>query len=288
MGFAMTDAEDVRGLLAVHRPGYRIDSVVLLGAGTDNVAFEVNDELIVRFAARPDPVVVDREARLLSAVAALSPLPVPTPVFTVPEQGCVAYFKLPGVPLLDLPQLRSRTSIAAALGGLLAILHAVPVERLAGLVEPDVLPAAEWLSEAAESFAATAAEIPAPYHRSITDFLVGPPPDERFEPVFSHNDLGCEHVLVDPSTGAVTGIIDWSDAGLVDPAYDFGLIHRDLGPAALQVALSHYPANNLEPRATFYSRCTVFEDLAYGIETNDCRYVDKCVTSLEWLFESSA
>jgi len=30
----------------------------------------------------------------------------------------------------------------------------------------------------------------------------------------------------------VTGIIDWSDAAIVDPAHDFGLLHRDLGPAA--------------------------------------------------------
>jgi aminoglycoside phosphotransferase (APT) family kinase protein len=44
-------------------------------------------------------------------------------------------------------------------------------------------------------------------------------------PVFSHNDLGIEHVLIDPGTWTVTGIIDWSDAAIVDPAIDFGLLY---------------------------------------------------------------
>jgi hypothetical protein len=33
---------------------------------------------------------------------------------------------------------------------------------------------------------------------------------------------GIEHVLVDQDTFAVTGVLDWTDAALVDPAYDFG------------------------------------------------------------------
>jgi aminoglycoside phosphotransferase (APT) family kinase protein len=39
-------------------------------------------------------------------------------------------------------------------------------------------------------------------------------------------------------TRASTGIIDWSDAALADPAYDFGLLCRDLGAAALDLALN--------------------------------------------------
>jgi aminoglycoside phosphotransferase (APT) family kinase protein len=40
---------------------------------------------------------------------------------------------------------------------------------------------------------------------------------ERAELVLSHNDLGIEHVLVDPATLEVTGVVDWSDAAIVDP-----------------------------------------------------------------------
>jgi aminoglycoside phosphotransferase (APT) family kinase protein len=74
--------------------------------------------------------------------------------------------------------------------------------------------------------------------------------------VFCHNDLGIEHVLVAPDSGAITGVIDWSDAALTDPARDFGLVHRDLGPAALAAALTNYPAGDtaaLRERAAFYA-----------------------------------
>jgi aminoglycoside phosphotransferase (APT) family kinase protein len=97
--------------------------------------------------------------------------------------------------------------------------------------------------------------------------------------VFSHNDLGIEHVLVDPAGWAVTGVIDWSDAALVDPAVDVGLLYRDLGPPAL--ALVGGPDAE---RAVFYARCAMLEDLAYGVTTGLDRYVAKSRTALSWLF----
>ena len=71
-------------------------------------------------------------------------------------------------------------------------------------------------------------------------------------------------------------------AALVDPAYDYGLLFRDLGPAALP------PGDHLEPgireRAAFFARCSVLEDLAYGVETGRKRYADKSTAALTWLF----
>lgn len=87
----------------------------------------------------------------------------------------------------------------------------------------------------------------------------------------------------------MTGIIDWSDAAVVDPAHDFGLLLRDLGPAAVRAALSGCRTDTdglaaLSERAVFYARCSVFEDLAHGIETGQGKYVDKSLAALEWLF----
>ncbi|MFI6454796.1 phosphotransferase family protein [Streptosporangium amethystogenes] len=287
-------AQATRDAVAAHLPGYRVDTVTPLGEGQDNLAYEVNGELIVRFSKEADPVrramLVDREARLLASVAGFSPVPVPEPRFTVVEQGCLAYFKLPGLPLLDLPpseRLSHGPSVAATLGGLLSAAHAVPVDRLADLVEGDNPPLSEWLDEAREIYPTIAGEIPTARHRAVKTFLETSPPDGDHVPVFSHNDLGIEHVLVDPATGAVTGVIDWSDAAIVDPAYDFGLLYRDLGPVALDAALGGYRSGDLtalRERAVFYARCSLFEDLAYGIETGQKAYIDKSRTALEWLF----
>ncbi|MEW9528800.1 phosphotransferase family protein [Microbispora sp. NPDC049125] len=293
-------AGDVGGVVATHLPGYLIDTVVLLGEGQDNAAYEVNGELIVRFSKEPDPrrraANVNDEARLLATVAGISPLPVPEPAFTAAEQGCLAYFKLPGLPLIDVPSSRRSAhgaSIAAALGELLAALHSVSAgptaDLVAGLVGTDDEPKALWLSEAAQLYADLAPHVPAAHRPAVEAFLDAPPPADGPALAFSHNDLGIEHVLVDPVTWAVTGVIDWSDAAIVDPACDFGLLYRDLGPDAVRVALRGYPADVHETeaivaRAAFYARCGVFEEMAYGLETGHREYFDKSLAALRWLY----
>ena len=106
--------------------------------------------------------------------------------------------------------------------------------------------------------------------------------------VFSHNDLGIEHVLVEPRTGAVTGIIDWSDAAMVDPAYDVGLLYRDLGPVALAAILRSGVESGdagMRERAVFYARCSVLEDLAFGHDNGGPQFVEKSLAAFGWLFE---
>jgi aminoglycoside phosphotransferase (APT) family kinase protein len=257
----------IRDLVADHLPGHQVHSVVQVGEGSDNLVYEVNGELIVRCSKEPDSAAraahVDREARLLAAVAGIAPLPIPEPSFTIPERGCLAYRKLPGVPLLDLPQPQwsaHTTSIAATLGELLTALHAAPVEPMAALVGVDDQPLVQWQLEAAQTYAVVAGEVPVVYRRPVEAFLEAPPPAGGWAPVFSHNDLGIEHVLVDPGTWAVTGVIDWGDAAIVDPAIDFGLLYRDLGPAAAHAALGGYRTEakdlvTLEERARFYAGC---------------------------------
>ena len=129
--------------------------------------------------------------------------------------------------------------------------------------------------------------MPPEFRPRIEPFLATTPPSGQHEVVFSHNDLGIEHVLVDLDTAAVTGILDWTDAALVDPAYDFGLLQRDLGPAALESALANFPADQrdaIRVRAEFYARCSVLEDLAWGDAAGREPYVRKGLEALGWLF----
>jgi aminoglycoside phosphotransferase (APT) family kinase protein len=257
------------------------------------VTYLVNDELILRFSKETDPMLraemVAREARLLTEVAGISPLPVPAPRFVIPEQGVLAYGRLPGTQLLRVPapqRMARAADIGAVLGDLLAALHGVPVERFGDLVEEDVEPLSVWQEEAADTVAEIIGEIPVQYHKAIAVFLDAPAPEAEYTPVFSHNDLGIEHVLVDAESGAITGIIDWSDAAIVDPAYDFGLIYRDLGPEAFAAAAGRAKPDGIAERAGFYARCAVLEDFAYGLDTGFDPYVDKSLAALEWLFQT--
>src|SRR5258708_21610180 len=83
--------------------------------------------------------------------------------------------------------------------------------------------------------------IPRQFQEAIRDFLdTRPENPSSFMPTFCHHDLGVEHILVDRSTKRITGIIDWGDVALGDPANDFGKLYRDLGPEALEAVLRDY------------------------------------------------
>jgi aminoglycoside phosphotransferase (APT) family kinase protein len=58
---------------------------------------------------------------------------------------------------------------------------------------------------------------------------------------FVHQDLSPEHVLVDPATGRVTGILDWTDVILGDAARDFVFLVAWRGWPFVEEVLRSYP-----------------------------------------------
>jgi aminoglycoside phosphotransferase (APT) family kinase protein len=286
----------VRRLLARHLPDRRATSVALLGVGEDNAAFDVDGELVVRCSTHPDPQErtrqVLREARLLTAVAARSPLPVPVPRLTAAEDGCLAHARLPGRPLLDLSaeqRGRHAAAVGAALGGLLAAIAALPAEDVADLAGVDDTPPGVWLDECRTLLPQLSPAIPARHLPAVRAFLGTDPPGPPDHLAFTHDDLGIEHVLVDPDTGRVTGVLDWTDAAITDPARDLGRVLRDLGPRALAAALAAYRGardggRGLRQRIDFHARCGLLEDLAFGLDTGRQAYVDKSLLGMPRLF----
>jgi aminoglycoside phosphotransferase (APT) family kinase protein len=258
--------------------------VVAFGRGGDHAAYLVDDRIVVRRALTGE-MDVEREARLLALVAEVSPVPVPRPLFVAADERCLAYELLDGVPLLGVARPASE-AVAAELGRLLRALNAVHADRLRGLVERDEVDGDELLRDAAHDYGAVAAAIPPPYRPAVEAFLGAPPPPPATRLAFTHNDLGIEHVLVDPAGGAITGVIDWSDAAFADPDYDLGLIYRDLGPRALDAALAAlaYDEPGIRARAEFHARCALLEDLAFGLANDRPEYADKSLAGLAWLF----
>jgi aminoglycoside phosphotransferase (APT) family kinase protein len=269
--------DEIRALLARHLTDYQVRSVAEMGEGSDNAAYEVNGELVVRYSKEADPAIRDestrREAELLAAVAELSTLPVPEPVFADTEVGVLAYFKLPGVSLMDHPVVEP-ARLAPALGAFLGRLHRTPPEKVKSLVGRDIYPLAAWRRDAERDYRRIAGEVPSAARPPIENFLGRTPPVEPRVEAFCHNDLGAEHVLVDVRANAVTGVIDWTDAAITDPTRDFAMIYRDLGPQTFDLTLAHYGGRFDDAdreRAVFYARCKLLEDIAYGVRTPGAR-----------------
>jgi aminoglycoside phosphotransferase (APT) family kinase protein len=277
---AASARQRARAAIGEHAPAYRNLPVAVLGAGLDHHAFRVGD-LVVRVGAPGAEAI--REAALLCLLGDRLSLPVPRPRFSDPR-GVLAYPLLPGRPLLGRTP---PTGAAAQLGRTLAQLHAidpavVDVDGLTELTGPAELHAVD----------PTPVDIPveaADPQEWLTD-LTGPPellrvlhadpPPVATERVLAHADLGAEHLLA--ADGRLTGVIDWSDAAVTDPALDFARLYRDFGPTFLDEALRAYGRDSpaFRRRITFFARCAALEDLAYRHPD----YTRAATRSLAWLF----
>lgn len=98
-----------------------------------------------------------------------------------------------------------------------------------------------------------------------------------------HRDLAAEHILLDPDTKQVTGIIDWSEISISDPAIDFaGMFHWG-GLDFTNAVLSHYPVrvdDGLLERARFLAAAKCIGDIVFGLKTHRQEYIDSGVRAL--------
>lgn len=187
------------------------------------------------------------EARLLQVVALRVSVAVPVPRFVDEEAGVLAYPLLPGRSLLGrAPDPGS----AHALGRFLRELHETDPGDVADAVPTEDADPRKWLEDL---------EGP-PDHLAVLRASVPPPAQRR---VLAHADLGAEHIL--ERDGLLTGVIDWSDAAITDPALDFARLYRDFGPAFLSAVVEEYGLIDdygaARARITFFARCAALEDL---------------------------
>ncbi len=90
-----------------------------------------------------------------------------------------------------------------------------------------------------------------------------------FSPRLSHNDFDTSNILIDPKSAKLTGIIDFEECNIWDPAVD--LLFFDEGPEFIKAILDNYKYSNqksLKARMKFfYSQiCTPY--LVWGTQHN--------------------
>jgi aminoglycoside phosphotransferase (APT) family kinase protein len=258
-------AERAVQAVRVHAPHLH-EELVELGRGLDNTAFRCGD-LVVRVAEAGS---VNRERDLLAVVGSQVSIAVPAPVFGDEELGVLAYPLLPGRSLLG----RSPPpGTAGRLGAFLTELHSIDVSLVASIVTEEPAEPGDWLADLtgpANLLAVLRARVPPPGGRRA----------------LAHADLGAEHIL--EAGGVVTGVLDWSDAAITDPALDFARLLRDFGPGFLGSVLADYglqqPDSSTLARIEFFARCAALEDLAFGESSGRAEYASVAKASLRWLF----
>jgi aminoglycoside phosphotransferase (APT) family kinase protein len=251
-------------------PEFRGCSIVPLPGGWDFHAFEVDGEWIVRLPNRAeveDWLAV--ETALLGELAGALPVPVPQPELVRGRRG-VAYRKLPGH---ELNGDDATPMIAGQLGAALRTLHALPVARALELG------ASEFGVEHYRDF-----RWPQFQERVLPLLSRGEREEAQqharalmhaYTPALAHRDLGPEHVLV--RDGAVTGVIDWADAGVQDPAIDFAWLLHGVDGVSASAALDAYDGSVDErflARARFFHVLGPFYEVLYGLDFDRPQFVE--------------
>lgn len=235
----------------------------VLPDGWDCEARLVDGRWVERRPRRPD---VERqlrtETRLLPWLAPHLPLAVPVPHIVAGDPLIVRHTLVPGEHLAEPDASQGRV-----LGLFLRALHKTDTEEA---VRRGVPPAREVLRERldlADVFWARVLPLLPPDRRTpASDLLkaVSTLPAEALV----HGDLGPEHLLA--QAGALTGVIDFGDAHIGDPAIDLAWALNGTSPAfaeACAAACAAPPA--LRERSRVWHRLGPWYEVTHGLDTGD-------------------
>ncbi|MFA6588205.1 MAG: aminoglycoside phosphotransferase family protein [Patescibacteria group bacterium] len=229
-------------------PDIRQSQIVVRDYGWDFLVFIVNDLMVFRFPRdkRADKG-LESQVKFANRFYHDVNLSIPRPQIEN-ENGCrfMAYPFIQGEPLkpvwLRRCSVSKQSSMARQLGRFLTTLHAFSVNRASSL--------GIQKRQAGFNSYDSVAYFRVHLHPHITEkewrWVVGRLDEiqvlirkSAFRPVVAHNDIAPTHILFDPLKGRLTGIIDFGDLGIGDPAFDF--FRLDVYPRAfLDQILSTY------------------------------------------------
>jgi aminoglycoside phosphotransferase (APT) family kinase protein len=230
-------------------PALHAQYIALLGVGWDNTAFLINDAIIFRFPRRQIALpLLEAEMRSLPIIAPKVPLAVPVPewigkpakTYPWPFMG---YRALPGMTACHAELSDSeRMKIAPILAQFLRALHSIPLSVSQDCALPcdlmeklnceKLIPKIKKNLEDLTVFGLIDKEL------DFSDFLT----KEFSAPEVSaivHGDFYIRHLLVNEAH-ELTGVIDWGDIHIGDPAVDLSIVHSFLPTDAHRLFRSIY------------------------------------------------
>ena len=250
------------------------------GDGQFSDVLLINDDLIFRFP-RYEQNIDDflREIKILHNLQGYLSLPIPQPIYIstgtrVIGKVFMGYELLPGKPFFreELESITSESlleSFARQLANFLYGLHHLsPAMIELDLSVPDQLAQyQQFFSDIREHlFPSMRPEARDTVTGHFEDYFRRPNFHE-YEPSIIHGDFGGSNILFEEET--ITGIIDFSFAGLGDSARDIAAVST-YGEAFFARICRYYPdVESLLERAKFYRGTFALQEALHGFRNND-------------------
>ena len=244
----------------------------------DNYIFRIPDKTLYN---RKGWNLIRREVNNLNFVRNNLTITVPKPEFisTDPSKPLVGYVKIPGQSLDKLWKFitgEKIISIAKELGLFLAQFHSSTMQKhyvsrfnVVPLTQDDIARDFKEIFDRVKNiiYPMITNSLQKHLEALFTDYL-----DNfdkcRFTPCVTHQDFDTSNILIDPESYKISGIIDFEDMNLGDPAYDLVFIAQ--GRSFSDTLLSNYANKDefLLKRISFYYQRTGIPYLLYGIDHN--------------------
>lgn len=260
-----------------------------MAAGWDNTVYLVNGAWVFRFPHRAAAApLLENELRLLPSIAPRLPLPVPVPVFAGRPDGSypwvfAGYRRLPGRTAIEAaPDDSLRAEAAEDLGRFFAALHSIPPPP--GIV-PDTIHRVDYDRRApqARERLIRCLPDPAPWLEILA---------RRTRPaiggVLVHGDPHAGQILIDGRR--LSGIIDWGDAHVGDPANDLSVAWGFLPASARSRFRAAYGPIDEETwaLARFKALHLAAAIAVWGRDVGDARIEREAGTQLRLVLDHSA
>ncbi len=288
MADAGTTEEKVRYFTKRINQGYpelKINEVDVIDHGQNNDVLVINDALVFRFPKYMKAFQkLRKETSILVFLKNRLPLPIPSPnyySFERLEAGWVftGYKKIQGYPLwtkdfCGISDPCTIKELASQLTGFLTELHSLPVEDVKKIISENPISISEEVAGLYERIQQKLYR----YMRDdakneVTLLFEGFLKDEanlKFEPSLIHGDFGASNILWDAEERKISGIIDFGEACIGDPAYDFAGLLSSYGESFYHTCLSLYPnGDQVSNRVAFYRGTFALQEALHGVENDD-------------------
>lgn len=260
-----------------HFPKLNIFSIQKIGEGDNSVAFEINGIYIFRFPKREEvKYQLEKEIEMLPKIRQHLSFAIPEFKFISPTLSFAGHVKITGIPLSNKRYYslgkKYQVSVQHSLAEFLKQLHHIPLPELQnrGL---DIMNLKEEYSDnffnAKQSIYPNISENKRNIISHLFNAYLNEPANFNYEPALIHNDLSKDHILSDPSTGHLSGIIDFGDAAIGDPDYDFMYLFDEFGNNFLHGILNNNQHQNIMSKLLFFTLGNRVQILLKAVEDDN-------------------